>query len=157
AGPFRPKESPLSVERLCDSPRTAASAIGRTRSMSVQKPFRPRFSPSAPGIFLAQLALAVASGAACDSSDEPAARENACLSHSAAAGTFDARLHVAGEDGAAIAGAKVELDDTTLTTGADGSVAVADLPGPAVAIVSAEGFLSEPVVLGWEDAAVERN
>ncbi len=49
-----------------------------------------------------------------------------------------------------MAGAEIALDDLTLNTDSKGQVELPELTGPVVATVRADGFLPEPLPLGWE-------
>ncbi len=65
---------------------------------------------------------------------------------------FAVRLEVRDEAGEPLAGARVELGERALQTGADGVVALEGLVGPLIAVVEAEGHLPEPVPIGRGDA-----
>ncbi|GLZ41841.1 CapA family protein [Actinokineospora sp. NBRC 105648] len=80
-----------------------------------------------------------------------------CLT-SSGGGTITATVRVRGESGEALADARVAVQGVTavdaaveLTTDDDGLATTPALSGPAVAVVSADGYLTEPVSLGWAD------
>jgi poly-gamma-glutamate capsule biosynthesis protein CapA/YwtB (metallophosphatase superfamily) len=69
---------------------------------------------------------------------------------------FDAALVAVDEGGLPVAGAFVAVDGgAPLAAGADGRLALPGLLGPVLAVVSAPGFLPEPVVLAREDEGTD--
>jgi poly-gamma-glutamate capsule biosynthesis protein CapA/YwtB (metallophosphatase superfamily) len=64
-------------------------------------------------------------------------------------------LRVVDEAGAPVADATVESDGVTRRAGADGTTHVSLASGPTLATVSAPGHISEPVLVGGEDAGPE--
>ena len=66
---------------------------------------------------------------------------------------FSARLLVVDESGEVVAGARIELTDATVHTDDSGNATLPPLQGPDVALVSAQGYLTEPVPLGWQSAS----
>ncbi|MEU4747054.1 CapA family protein, partial [Actinosynnema sp. NPDC023658] len=75
----------------------------------------------------------------------------------AAGGGIAVRLEVLDESGKPLEGATVVVHSplgspVTLTTDDDGAVDAPELPGPAMAVVTAEGHLPEPVPLGRSDS-----
>jgi len=99
---------------------------------------------------LARLAAIALLGAlaACSKQDAPACFVDA---HPPARETFVTTVRAVDEAGRPVAGAVVDPGDGSKTTGATGDAALG-LGGPALLVVSAPGYLSEPVTVGWEDA-----
>ncbi len=67
--------------------------------------------------------------------------------------SFAVEVKIKGDDGQAIGAAQLNIDGRSYVTDALGLVTVEGLNGPVAGIASASGYLSEPVMLGWEDAA----
>ncbi|XVS61706.1 CapA family protein [Actinosynnema sp. CA-299493] len=85
-------------------------------------------------------------GGDCDSCLRPAGGDSIAV-----------RLKVAGESGEPLEGATVTVHSplgspVPLTSDDDGVVEVPELPGPAMTVVTADGYLAEPVPLGWSDS-----
>ena len=68
-----------------------------------------------------------------------------------AAIAFSASLKLVGDDGAPVAGATVAVQNETFLSDSAGTVNIANLSGPVLAVASSPGRLAEPVVVGWED------
>ena len=66
--------------------------------------------------------------------------------------TFSVTLQVVDESEAPIPGAMVDVGAASLVTDGDGQVVLRDLSGPALAVIEAGGFLSEPITVGRTDA-----
>ncbi|CCH30220.1 CapA family protein [Actinosynnema sp. NPDC047251] len=100
------------------------------------------------------LAAALTAGAVVYAVNDPDCA--GCL-RPAGGGTIAVSLRVADESGDPVEGATVTVhsplgNPATLTSDEDGLVEVPELPGPAMAVVAADGHLTEPVPLGWSDS-----
>ncbi|MBC6447877.1 CapA family protein [Actinokineospora xionganensis] len=74
--------------------------------------------------------------------------------------TIEAKIAVVGESGEPIKGAKVTLHgiaeaEGVLSTDDRGVATVPVLSGPAVAVIEADGHLTEPISIGWSDSGKE--
>ncbi|GAA3034929.1 CapA family protein [Actinokineospora globicatena] len=101
-----------------------------------------------PVVVLATAAVVVRAVSGTDCADD-------CL-RPAGSGAIAVSLRVVGETGEPVSGARVAVHapvarPVELSTDDSGEARAPVLSGPAMAVVSAEGHLSEPVPLGWSD------
>ncbi len=66
--------------------------------------------------------------------------------------TFMASLQVVDEAGSSLAQAVVSFNEQRLVTDSNGQVILKNLNGPIAAVVSADGYIPEPAIIGWADA-----
>ncbi|MGM1065105.1 CapA family protein [Saccharothrix sp. Mg75] len=103
------------------------------------------------------LVLAVAAGAVVHAVSDTDC--DGCL-RPAGGSSIAVRLKVLDESGEPLEGATVTVHSplgtpVALTSDDDGVVEAPELPGPATAVVTADGHLAEPVPLGWSDSGKE--
>jgi len=104
---------------------------------------------TASPLFIAALGLvaSVVSVAACSKDASPV-----CVADTGQGPTqFTATIAAVDESGASVASATIDLGDHQVAS-TGGSATLANLTGPVLAVVSAPGFLAEPVPVGWGDA-----
>lgn len=65
---------------------------------------------------------------------------------------FSATIRVVDESGSPIANAQLKFEGRQLSTDPSGLAVWNQFTGPVMAVVSAPGFLSEPLPIGWSDA-----
>jgi poly-gamma-glutamate capsule biosynthesis protein CapA/YwtB (metallophosphatase superfamily) len=65
---------------------------------------------------------------------------------------FDVTLQIIDEDGRAVPGAQLELRQETRESDANGELTLRGLEGPVMGVVRADGYLPEPLPIGWGDA-----
>ncbi|MEM9493516.1 MAG: CapA family protein, partial [Myxococcota bacterium] len=69
--------------------------------------------------------------------------------------SFAAGFEVVDENGAPIAGATIDLGDRQAVTNGDGRAELGGLQGPVVALVGADGYITEPIPLDHSDTTGE--